>query len=188
MRYLAAWRMAKNGLINTETLPTGMIRVLVDEPNVVEEKTAVYCRVSSTAQKDTTLQTQKQRLLDYCAAKGYKVDRVILETASGLNDSRKQWLSLLTDPTISRIVVEHKDRFTRFGFNAYRDVLRVYGREIEVVNEVDDDKQDLIQDFVSIITSYCSRIYGNRRSKRKTEKIVAELRDASETLETSDTN
>jgi predicted site-specific integrase-resolvase len=49
------------------------------------------------------------------------------------------------------------------------------GKEIEIVNEADDGKQDLIQDFVSIITSFCARLYGLRRSKRKTEKLIKEL-------------
>ena len=49
------------------------------------------------------------------------------------------------------------------------------GKEIEVVNNAEDDKENIIQDFVSIITSYCARIYGNRRSKRKTEQLIKEL-------------
>jgi predicted site-specific integrase-resolvase len=48
-------------------------------------------------------------------------------------------------------------------------------RIIEVVNYEDDKKDDLIQDFVSIITSFCARIYGLRRSKRKTEQLIKEL-------------
>ena len=38
-----------------------------------------------------------------------------------------------------------------------------------------NNKEDLIQDFISIITTFCSRVYGQRRSKRKTEKIIEEL-------------
>ena len=50
------------------------------------------------------------------------------------------------------------------------------GRTIEVVNEVDTDEQDIIQDFVSIITSFCARLYGKRRSRRKTEQLIEELK------------
>jgi len=53
--------------------------------------------------------------------------------------------------------------------------LEVQGRKIEVINNMDDDKDDLIQDFISIITSFCARIYGQRRSKRSTEKLIKEL-------------
>ena len=43
----------------------------------------------------------------------------------------------------------------------------------------DNDKEDLIQDFISVITSFCARIYGQRRSKRKTENLIKELEDES---------
>ena len=176
IKYLAAYKMAKKNLILTETLPTGTILVLIqDEIKEKIEKVAIYCRVSSSAEKNTTLQTQKERLLAYCAAKGYKIAKVVTETGSGLNDNRKQWLDILCDDTITKIVVEHKDRFSRFGFNAFQEILKIYNREIEVINETENDKEDLIQDFISIITSYCSKIYGSRRSKRKTEKIIKEL-------------
>lgn len=84
--------MAKAGKLPIETLPSGSIRVLEEnlESNSSEEKVAIYCRVSNAAQKNTTLQSQKERLLAYCAAKGYKVSRIVQETGSGLNDSRKQ--------------------------------------------------------------------------------------------------
>lgn len=75
----------------------------------------------------------------------------------------------------SLIVVEHKERLTRFGFNYIKLLLKKAGKDIEVVNEAGNDKEDLIQDFTSIITSFCARIYGQRRSKRKTEKIIREL-------------
>ena len=98
------------------------------------------------------------------------------EVGSGVNDSRKQLLKLLTDDGYSKIIVEHRDRLTRFGFN-YIDVLfRQHGRSIEVVNEAANDRDDLMQDFKSIITSFCARLYGQRRSRRKTEKIIAELK------------
>jgi predicted site-specific integrase-resolvase len=73
------------------------------------------------------------------------------------------------------IVVEHKDRFTRFGFTGYKTLLNADGRDIEVVNEAENGKEDLLQDLVSIITSFCARLYGQRRCKRKTEKIIQEL-------------
>jgi len=49
------------------------------------------------------------------------------------------------------------------------------GREIEVINEQSNDRDDLMQDFVSIVTSFCARLYGLRRNKRRTEKIIEEL-------------
>ena len=72
-------------------------------------------------------------------------------------------------------MVEHKNRLTRFGFNYIKTLLNYYGKDIEVVNEVENEKEDLIQDFVSVITSFCARIYGQRRSKRKTIKLLETL-------------
>jgi len=69
-------------------------------------------------------------------------------------------------------VVEHKDRLTRFGFNYIETLLNKEGRKIEVVNLAEDEKSDLMQDLVSIIYSFTTKMYGLRRSKRKTEEIV----------------
>lgn len=141
----------------------------------IEEKVVIYCRVSSTNNKDN-LKTQKERLINYCNAKGYKVYKVIEEIGSGINDKREKFTKLLKNNEYTKIVVEHKDRLTRFGFN-YIDILtKLLNKEIEVINEVDTDEEDIIQDFVSIITSYCAKIYGKRRSKRKTEKLIEELK------------
>lgn len=139
-----------------------------------DESVAIYARVSSTENK-TNLETQKERLISYCNAKGYKVSKIVTEFGSGLNDKRPKLQKLLNDNEITRIVVEHKDRLTRFGFNYIETLLKRNGVELEVINCTDDEKQDLIQDFVSVITSFSARIYGQRRSKRKTEQLIKEL-------------
>jgi len=113
--------------------------------------------------------------LGYCYAKGYKIDKVVCEIGSGLNDKRPKLEKLLSDPTIIRIVVEHADRFSRFGRNYIELLLKMQGRELEIVNMQDNDRDDLMQDFVSIITSFTARLYGLRRSKRKTEQLIKEL-------------
>jgi predicted site-specific integrase-resolvase len=69
-------------------------------------------------------------------------------------------------------VVEHADRLTRFGLNY---IIKLYPGEIVIINEVIEDEQDLMQDFVSLVTSFCARLYGKRRSKRKTEQLINEL-------------
>ncbi len=137
-------------------------------------KAAIYTRVSATENKNN-LDGQAKRLTDYCAAKGYPIAAIIKEIGSGVNDSRPKLLKLIIDPTIALIVVEHKDRLTRFGFNYIEQLLKMNGRRIEVINLAENGKEDLVQDFVSIVTSFCARLYGQRRSKRKTERIIAEL-------------
>lgn len=173
--YMTAYRHFKAGNLKGIQLPTKTILVdIEDENNIKEDKVAIYCRVSSSQNKKN-LKTQRERLYNYCIAKGYKIDKIVEEVGSGINDNRKKWIELLTDTSITKIVVEHKDRFSRFGFNVIEKLLELQNRKIEVVNNSNDKEDDILQDFISIITSYCSRIYGNKRSKRKTEKIIEEL-------------
>jgi putative transposase len=72
-------------------------------------------------------------------------------------------------------VVEHKDRLTRFGFRYIETLLEVQGRSIEVVNAAENDKEDLLHDLASIIYAFCARLYGQRRAKRKTERLVEQF-------------
>lgn len=166
------WNWIYEGRLLTRRTETGRIRIIVDENK--EKHIAVYARVSSSENKDN-LERQKERLVSYCNAKGYKVSKIITEIGSGLNDKRPKLESLLTDNSIDIIVVEHKDRLCRFGLNYIQKLLSLQEREIEIINPVDDNKEDLIQDFISIITSFCARIYGQRRTKRKTEQLIKEL-------------
>ena len=76
---------------------------------------------------------------------------IVKEIASGVNDSRPKLLALLKDPTTTRIVVKHKDRLTRFGFQYLETLLEVQGRTIEVVNVAENDKEDLLADLVAIV-------------------------------------
>lgn len=111
----------------------------------------------------------------YCTTRGYHVAQVVKEIASGVNDSRPKLLSLLRDSSITLLVVEHKDRLTRFGFRSIETLLELQGRKIEVVNVAENDKEDLLHDLASIVYSMCARLYGQRRAKRKTERLVEQL-------------
>ena len=176
--YRTAQRHWANGLIPGKQLATGTIVVFEDDKKeIVKTKTlqvATYARVSSSQNKEN-LDTQQSRLINYANAKGYQTTFNVKEIGSGLNDSRPKLLELLSNLDIDIILVEHKDRLTRFGFKYIETLMELQGRKIEVINNLDDDKDDLIQDFVSIITSFCARIYGQRRSKRSTEKLINEL-------------
>lgn len=141
-----------------------------------EEKVVIYCRVSSTENK-SNLNTQRDRLISYCNAKGYQVSDIIIEVGSGINDFRPKLIKLFEKNDYTKIVVEHKDRLTRVGFNYIDTFCKLLNKEIEVVNKTVTDEEDLIQDFVSIITSFCSRIYGKTRNKRNTEKLIKQLKE-----------
>lgn len=175
--YRTALRWWRAGAINGYQAPTGTIIVTEGEipPAARPEKVAIYARVSSAEHKDN-LEQQAARLSEYCAARGYQVAQVVQEIASGANDSRPKLLSLLKDTSITRIVVEHRDRLTRFGFHYLETLLQAQRRQVEVVNLAENDKEDLIADLMAIVYSFTARLYGPRRAKRKTEQIAAELR------------
>jgi predicted site-specific integrase-resolvase len=175
--YRTALRWFRAGTIKGYQVPTGTIIVTEGETTEAARpgKVAIYARVSSPEHRDN-LERQAIRLADYCAARGYQVAQVVKEIASGVNDSRPKLLALLKDTSVTRIVVEHQDRLTRCGFHYLEALLQAQGRIIEVVNLAEDDKEDLIADLVAIVYSFTARLYGQRRAKRKTERIAAELR------------
>ena len=170
--YKTAYRWYKSGQLEGRQMPTGTI--LVEPERVSAEKTVVYARVSSSENRDT-LNSQAERLVGYCTAKGYQIQQVVKEIGSGVNDSRPKFLGLLADTSITRIVVEHQDRATRFGFRYLETLLAQQQRTIEVVNLAENGREDLLSDLTSVIYSFCTRLYGQRRAQRKTEKITAEL-------------
>ena len=173
------WRRINDGSLLVERSSTGRVFVNLEEEQTSLLNVCIYARVSSSENKDN-LERQKERLVSYCNAKGYKVSKIITEIGSGLNDERKKLESILMDKSINLIVVEHKDRLARFGLNYIQRLLELDNRKIEIINPQTNDEDDLMQDFVSIITSFTARLYGRRRSKRITEKVIKEVSDNNE--------
>lgn len=170
------WRRITDGSLKIERTSTGRVMIILEELPKQDKSVAIYARVSSAQNKDN-LETQKQRLVSYCNAKGYKVAKIVTEIGSGLNDTRPKLEAILLDNSIDLIVVEHKDRLCRFGLNYIQKLLIKQSRDIEIVNPALNDHDDLMQDFVAIIISFTSRLYGKRRSKRNTEKIIQSLKE-----------
>ena len=77
------WNWISNGRVSIRRTETGRIRIVIDENK--EKTVAVYARVSSSENKDN-LERQKERLVSFCNAKGYKVSKIVTEIGSGLND------------------------------------------------------------------------------------------------------
>jgi predicted site-specific integrase-resolvase len=100
------------------------------------------------------------------------VDRVVTEVGSALNGHQRKFLALLRDPGVSTIVVEHRDRFARFGADYVEAALVASGRRLLVVDpaEVDDD---LVRDVTEILTSLCARLYGRRAAANRAARGVA---------------
>lgn len=172
--YKTAWRMWKRGELNAKQLPTGTVIVNIETPNT--KGVVIYARVSSSENK-SNLDSQAQRLETYCLAKGYTIVRIVKEVGSGVNDNRRKLIDLLNKDDYSVIVCEHKDRLSRVGFNYLKVLLNQLGRDIEVVNLATERTDDLMPDFVSIITSFCARLYSIRRRTRKTECLIQCLQE-----------
>src|SRR5215469_12029547 len=177
LHYDTAYRMWQRGEIAGYQLPSGTI--IVTQPEVQPaarrpQKVAVYARVSS-AENRKNLEGQAERVSAFCAARGWQVAKVVKECGSGVNDQRPQFLALLADTSISQIVVEHKDRCSRFGVAYIQTLLQTQGRELVIVNEAEDGQDDLMQDFVAFITSFTARLYGRRRASRKKTQLLAAL-------------
>ena len=133
----------------------------------------LYARVSSTDNRKS-LDGQIERMRNYCSAKGYTVVDEVKEIRSGLNDQRPKLNQILKRDDYDLLVCEHKDRLTRFGYHYLETLLNRCGVKIDVMNQMETKDQELMDDFVSIVTSFCSRIYG-RKNKEKTEKIIKEI-------------
>lgn len=169
--YQTAFNWFKQGKIpDAVQINTGSIFVEVSNETETPERVVIYARVSNQSRKKE-IQYQVDRIEEYCISKGYQVEHVYKEIASGMNDNRIQFWKML-DSKPSLIVIENKDRLTRFGFRYLQRLLEKQGTRIEVLNPNDNDEQDLIKDMISIVTSFCCRLYGLRRAKNKRDKIV----------------
>jgi putative resolvase len=181
VRYETAWRWFRDGKIqgrrigaHTIIITEGITEGQEESSAATSQGVAIYARVSSAENKGN-LDSQAERLVAYCAARGYQVAKVVKEVGSGINDARPKLLALLADQGVALIVVEHQDRLTRFGYRYLDTLLKTQGRAIEIVNQAEHGTEDLLADLRAIVYSFCARLYGQRRAKRKTEVIVREV-------------
>ena len=133
-------------------------------------KTIIYARVSNRGQKDD-LDNQIEFLKTFANSRGVIVDEVMTDIGSGLNYNRKKWnelIELAQQKELSQILISHKDRFVRFGYEWFEAFLKKCGVEIVVVNnEKLSPQEELVQDLISIIHVFSCRIYGLRKYKKK---------------------
>ena len=179
--YRTAWQWFHDGRLPVKSLQTASGAIFVYPTPETETKVVVYARVSSHDQS-ADLDRQVARLCVYCAENDLKVTRVVREVGSGLNGKRKKLAGVLAESSENVIVVEHKDRLVRWGFELIEASLSACGRKIIVVEdgEIEDD---LAADVIAVLTSVCARVYGRRgaemRARRATEKLVGDQSGAS---------
>jgi len=169
------WFHEGNLPMRSEQLASGTILVHPHEDtNSKIDKTFIYARVSSSPKK-IDLTSQAELCEQYCAAKGWSVDKVFKEIASGMNDNRPK-LNKILEAKNCRVICLHKDRLTRFGFNYIHKLIAANGGALEVINAKKTNEDDLLKDFVAIITSFCCRLYGARRGQSKALHLKEELK------------
>lgn len=168
--YKTAYRLFRSGKFPrpVEQLPTGTI--LVHELPVTTNNAVLYARVSSGDQA-ADLDRQVQRLRDYAAVQGLHVVQEVQEIGSGLNGHRKKLMKVLENPSTSVIVVEHRDRLARFGSEYIESAMAASGRKVVIVNDT-EMKDDLVQDMIDVLTSFCARLYGKRAAKNKAKRAL----------------
>ena len=134
---------------------------------------AVYCRVSSADQKSHgDLERQKLRLLEYCASQHYRVDYVMDEVGSGMNDKRKKLrklMKLAREHKFNKLVIERYDRLTRFNYELLVEYFESHGVKIEFLDNVlgTSFESDLVKDILSIIMMFSAKLYGKRSKENK---------------------
>lgn len=133
---------------------------------------ATYARVSSNEQNQKgDLDRQSQRLSEYCAKKGLLVTYIIKDVGSGLNDNRSGFnklTELIIQKKVNKLVVEHKDRLTRFQFNFIKKMFESYGCEVVVINDIDvSSEEELATDIISLMASFSGKFYGRRSAERR---------------------
>jgi predicted site-specific integrase-resolvase len=104
------------------------------------------------------LDRQVARVTEWATGQRLSVDRVVSEVGSALNGKRGKFLALLRDQSVATIVVEHRDRFARFGAECVEAALAANGRRLLVVDPAGVD-DDLVRDVTEILTSS----HGTRR-------------------------
>ena len=169
--YLTAWNWFHAGTLPVKAyqLPSSTIIVEESIKSSRTEKIFIYARVSSHVKKED-LNRQVARCEEFARAKGLSVDKIYKEVASGMNDNRRELMKMFNnEPTA--IIVEHKDRLTRFGFNYVQYFLNKQGCDLIVINKDNQNDTDLMKDFVAVITSFCCRLYGMRRGVNKAKLL-----------------
>ena len=173
--YRTAWRWFKAGILplSAKQLPSGTI--ILTEPETQGQGVAIYARVSSSDQK-ADLDRQIARLVIFANEQGLSVTRTITEIGSGLNGHRSKLSKLLTDPSIGIILAEHRDRLMRFGIEFVEAALASQGRKL-LVADSGELKDDLVQDMIEVLTSFCARLYGRRSARNRAKKAWEVIQD-----------
>lgn len=170
---VTAYRWFRAGLLPVPARRVGRL-ILVGGPTGETDprgRTAVYARVS-WADQNADLDRQVARVTGWATDQRFPIGKVVTEVGSALNGHRGEFLALLGDQSVTRIVVEHRDRFCRFGAEYVQAALAAQGRELVVVDSAEVD-YDLVRDMTEILTAVWARLYGKRAAEDRAKRALA---------------
>lgn len=138
-------------------------------------RSVAYCRVSSHAQKPDLL-NQRRVLEEFVVAKGLANVEFIEEVGGGLNFKRKHFLALMDAVgrrEVVTLIIAHRDRLTRFGFEWFEHYASINGCELLVLNQERlSPEQEMVQDLMTIVHCFSSRLYGLRNYRKKLSEVL----------------
>ena len=174
------WRWCREGTMPVPFERTATGAVIVHDPkyeNVTPTaaagRTVCYARVSSSDQKND-LQRQGDRLKAFAFNMGIGAPEVVTEVSSGVDDKRRKLSKLLADPTVTTIIVEHRDRLACMNVGLVESALEASGRRLIVVDDTERD-DDLLRDMTEVLTLFCARLYDRKSAKRRAEQALEVL-------------
>ena len=143
--------------------------------NNKKKLTLVYCRVSSANQKDN-LKSQQLAMEQFCLAKGLAVDEYLSEIGSGMNFKRPIFLDIMRkieNEEVTTLVIAHKDRLFRFGFEFFEHFIKEHGCNLIVVNQPSlSPQEEIIEDMLSIVDTFSNRLDGLRKHKKEIKEFI----------------
>ena len=154
--------------------------ILSQQSNTEEKRFICYCRVSSNGQKEDL-----ERQVTFFKNK-FPNHEIIKDIGSGINFKRKGLNSILesaVNGSIQEVVVTHRDRLCRFGFELFQKIIEEHsnGKILVLNKEETSPNQELINDLISIVTVFSSRIYGLR-----SHSIKNKIKEASKEIQNSE--
>jgi predicted site-specific integrase-resolvase len=174
-------RWDRDGVLTAYRSPSGrryythaQYKEYIGETNNEDKQNVIYCRVSTKNQADD-LENQLKFLKNYCTNKGIPISNIYTDFGSGLNYNRRNWNKLIDDclnGKIDKVYISHRDRFVRFGYEWICNLLEKLSgvTVIAIDDKISSPEEEIIQDLISIIHVFSSRIYGLRKYKSKINK------------------
>ena len=134
-----------------------------------------YYRVSSNKQK-SQLDDQLKLIEVFSASRGIILDETLKDLGSGMNFKRKNFLKIIDmilNQEIKYLIITYEDRLTRFGFSLIDYISKKCNVEILVINsKTTSPEEELVEDLMTIIHVFSSRLYGLRSNKRKIKEVI----------------